>query len=202
MQEGKTLEIIMYVQWQTPISLCLIPRPLCFDKAFFARMDQRCCVRTACCQSRWGLDPAALRCQSHRNSEMKRVGGSRVSWQGKRQVSRGGAGASVFSFSTEDCRLQKAPQTLFCTSGNHPPPDATLCKHRLETVVQRYLLVESQRPSGQWAHSWLQESPTALFWSRQLRRQSVASEPDQAAGEIGTKALAATIWPQPDVLFS
>lgn len=83
----------------------------------------------------------------------------------------------------------------------HPISDATQHRHWLETIVQRHLLGESQRPSGQWAHSWLQESLMALFCSKKLRRHSVASGLDQAAGEIGTKALAGTVWPKSDDLY-
>lgn len=61
---------------------------------------------------------------------------------------------------TAGCR--KHLRHSFCTSEN-PLSDATQHRHQLETFVQRHLLVESQRPSGQWAHSWLQESRTALF---------------------------------------
>lgn len=77
----------------------------------------------------------------------------------------------------------------------HPPSDSTQHRHWLENIAQRHLLGESQRPSGQWAHSWLQESLMALFWSKKLRSQLVASGLDQAAGEIGIKALAGTVWP-------
>lgn len=77
----------------------------------------------------------------------------------------------------------------------HPLSDATQHRHWLENIVQRHLLGESQRPSDQWAHSWLQELLMALSWSKKLRRQLVPSGLDQAAGENEIKALAGTVWP-------
>lgn len=87
--------------------------------------------------------------------------------------------------------ISRAQLSCIPTYHNGAPPfDATQHRHCLENIVQRHLLGESQKPSGQWAHSWLQESLMVLFWSKKLRRQLVASGLDRAAGEIGIKVLA------------
>lgn len=167
---------------------------LCFDNTFFMSVDQHCCIRISLLSVATGAGSSCPEVLMPQELHVKAVGR-----QEKHQVKRERAGGNTFSFSTAVCRLQKHLRHS-CTSEN-PLSDTIQHRHQLETFVQRHLLVESQKPSGQWAHSWLQESPTALFWSKELRRRLVASEPDQAAGEIGIKALTATIRPWSDVLF-